>query len=230
MTEAVLRSSTAETPHATSAASDSLSMMLDVQLRARGVDDVALLDAFRTTPRDAFVSRSRRRDAYADRPVALDEGQSLPRPYDVARMILALDLAPNEAVFQVGVGSGFTAALLSAFAIQVHAVEWHETLAFAARRNLDSFGCDRVKIKVGDGHAGWPTADERKDYGGVLVTASAPSAPVALMRQLRPGTRLVIAIGPPAGPQTLMAFRRTGPESWNQTRLGMITLPPLIVG
>ena len=92
----------------------------------------------------------------------------------------------------------------------------------------DSLGCDRVKLKIGDGCAGWPDAPSLSDYGGALVTASATTPPVALLRRLRPGARLVIAIGPPAGPQTLTAFRRTGPESWNQTRLGPIALPPLM--
>jgi len=205
-----------------------LAEMIEAQLQHRGVDDPALLDAFRATPRAAFVKRSARGAAYDDASIALDEGQVLPSPHDVARMILALDLGAAEAAFQVGVGSGFTAALLSAIAFQVHVVEWHESLATAARRNLDSLGCDRVKLRVGDGCAGWPDAMSLGDYGGALVTASAPTPPVALLRRLRPGARLVIAIGPPTGPQTLTAFRRTGPESWNQNRLGPIALPPLI--
>ena len=50
--------------------------MVETQLRSRRIADPAVLRAFETVPREAFVPGVSLEEAYADRPVAIPHGQT----------------------------------------------------------------------------------------------------------------------------------------------------------
>ena len=47
-------------------------------------------------------------------------------------------------------------------------------------------------MKTGDGYAGWP---EKAPFDAIVVAATAPHVPQALVHQLKPGVRMVIPVG-----------------------------------
>ena len=83
--------------------------MVRRQIEARGISDAAILDAFRSVPREVFVSPDYARDAYDDHPLPIEAGQTVSQPYIVALMIAAAEIGPNDRVLEVGAGSGYAA-------------------------------------------------------------------------------------------------------------------------
>jgi protein-L-isoaspartate(D-aspartate) O-methyltransferase len=58
--------------------------MVRRQIEARGIDNPALLAAFRAVPREEFVEPGQAGAAYDDRPLPIGDGQTISQPYIVA--------------------------------------------------------------------------------------------------------------------------------------------------
>ena len=70
--------------------------MIERHIEGRGLDDPALVAAFRSVPREAFVSRDYAEAAYADTPLPIGNGQTISQPYIVALTIDAAEIAPER--------------------------------------------------------------------------------------------------------------------------------------
>ena len=177
--------------------------MVDEQLRARGLTDERLLDAFRKVPRHLFVPEELRQEAYADRPLPIGGGQTISQPYMVALMTHGLGLQGHERVLEIGTGSGYQAAILAELALEVFSVERLPELLHRVAERLHTLGYANVHLCPGNGSLGWP---EHAPYDAMLVTAAAPDVPAPLLAQLAERGRMVLPIGPPEG-QMLVEVR-----------------------
>ena len=166
--------------------------MVETQLIGRGMRDQAVLTAMRTVPREAFVPAELQAWAYEDMPLPIGDRQTISQPSIVARMLEALQLAPDDQVLEIGTGSGYAAAVLSCLAQTVYTVERLEKWVQHARQCLQRLGYRNVCLRHADGTLGWP---EHAPYQGIVVSASGPTIPVALQDQLALGGRLVIPVG-----------------------------------
>src|SRR5712691_3448152 len=81
---------------------------------ALGRDSIApeILKVVGDVPRHEFVPDGLRSDAYADRPLPIGYGQTISQPFIVALMTDLLRVGPNDAVLEIGTGSGYQAAVL----------------------------------------------------------------------------------------------------------------------
>jgi protein-L-isoaspartate(D-aspartate) O-methyltransferase len=166
--------------------------MVERQLRRRGIDDVRVLAAMNEVPRERFVPPDQRRRAYRDGALRIAEGQTISQPWIVACMAQLLELRGDEAVLEVGTGSGYAAAVLSRLCAAVVTIERYESLADGAAATLAELGFDNVEVRVGDGSRGAP---DRAPFGGISVTATARDEPPrALLDQLAPGAALVCPV------------------------------------
>ena len=146
--------------------------MVERQIHRRGIESPAILQAFRTVPREAFVPEEMREFAYEDGPLPIGEGQTISQPYIVALMIEAADVTPGDRVLEVGAGSGYAAAVMSRIAEEVFAIERHEPLARTAAERIDGLGYDNVSIIAGDGTVGMP---DEAPFDAILVAAGGRS-------------------------------------------------------
>lgn len=174
-------------------------------IRERGIDDLEVLRAFEEVPRHLFVPEAVLHRAYEDAPLPIGFGQTMSQPSIQALSLKLVDIQPTDRVLEIGTGSGFQTALLSRLAANVYSVERIRALSVRARAILDSLRIMNVALLVGDGTIGW---SRYAPYDAILVTASAPSVPPALLEQLAPGGRLLIPIGDRDG-QRLTLFRRS---------------------
>ncbi len=166
--------------------------MLDEQIAGRGVRDARVLDAMRKVPRHEFVPRAWRWFAYDDHPLPIGHGQTISQPYIVAAMTELAALGPESKVLEVGTGSGYQAAVLAEVAGEVYSIEIVKELADSAAETLRRLGYGSVRVRHGDGYAGWP---EAAPFDAIVVTAAAPRVPPALLEQLALGGRLVVPVG-----------------------------------
>ncbi len=178
-------------------------LMVDSQLRARGIGDERVLHAMLRVPRHEFAPERYRDQAYEDHPLPIGEGQTISQPYIVARMLESLALRPTHRVLEVGTGSGYVTALLAELAAQVFSVERHAALADAARELIGRLGYTNVRVIVGDGSQGFA---EGAPYDAIIVSAAAGEVPRALLEQLAEGGRMIIPVGP-ADSQQLQLIR-----------------------
>jgi protein-L-isoaspartate(D-aspartate) O-methyltransferase len=190
-------------------------VMVETQIKRRGVLDPRVLAAMAKVPRHRFIPPHLREQAYSDYPLPIGEEQTISQPYIVALMTEALELAGPEKVLELGTGSGYQAAILAELAAQVFTIERIPTLARAAEQVLASLGYANVHVIVADGTLGWVG---EAPFDAILVTAGAPQVPPPLVDQLALGGRLVIPVGD-RYTQTLTRVRRT-PEGLKHEYLG----------
>ncbi|HET6373981.1 MAG TPA: protein-L-isoaspartate(D-aspartate) O-methyltransferase [Candidatus Polarisedimenticolia bacterium] len=166
--------------------------MVERQLVPRGIRDPRVLEAMGKIPRHLFVEEALRGTAYSDNALPIGLKQTISQPYIVALMLELLKLEPESRVLEIGTGSGYQTALLGSLAATVHSIERIQSLAGRARTTMRSLGLENIRLRVGDGTAGWP---EEAPFDRIIVAAGAPSVPAPLMAQLEVGGRLVIPVG-----------------------------------
>jgi protein-L-isoaspartate(D-aspartate) O-methyltransferase len=168
-------------------------MMVDGQLRKRGIRDERVLDAMGSIPREEFVPEHLRYAAYEDAPVDIGFGQTISQPYMTAVMAEALELQGHEKVLEIGTGSGYHAAVLALLSASVISIEIIPDLVEQSIANLRRVGLQhKVRVVRGDGSWGF---DPEAPYDAISVAAGAPEVPQSLFDQLADPGRLVIPIG-----------------------------------
>ena len=185
-------------------------LMVERQLRARGIHSQEVLRVMGAIPRECFIRPGQEAEAYLDRPLPLSSGQTISQPFMVAAMTEALKLSGRDRVLEIGTGSGYQTAVLSQLVGELYSVERIPHLLETARETLIGLGIEDIHFKLGDGTLGWP---EEAPFHAILVTAGAPRPlPSSLMAQLSTdGGRLVIPVGD-RRVQELVRVTREGDE------------------
>ena len=151
-----------------------------------------VMEAMGRVPRHLFVPFALQPRAYENRPLPIGHEQTISQPYIVALMTDLIRPAKDHRVLEIGTGSGYQAAILSELVREVYTIEIVAPLAEEARARLARLGYRNVVVKTGDGYKGW---EEHAPFDSIMVTAGAEEIPPPLIRQLKPGGRMVIPVG-----------------------------------
>lgn len=192
---------------------------------ARGIDDLRVLEAMAQVPRHLFVPHALESFAYADGPLSIGDGQTISQAATVAVMCQALKLSKSDRVLEIGAGSGYSAAVLSLLANQVHTVERHQRLAMAATYRLSELEYSNADVHWADGREGWAKAGP---YDAIVVSAGSSEIPQALIAQLAKGGRLVMPVGDRFS-QTLIRLTHTS-RGLRRESLSSVRFAPLVSG
>jgi len=199
-------------------------------LRDQGIKNQEVLDCIAKIPRHLYVDESCRHRAYWNRPLPINEGQTISQPYIVALMTETLlsndfERVNNKKVLEIGTGSGYQTAVLASLYEKVYTVERIHTLMDQARRVNQSFDIENIIYNNADGWLGWP---EEAPFDGIIVTARCGTVPNLLINQLKVGANLIAPIGPKSS-QILYRINKTE-NSYNQEALCAVSFVPMLEG
>lgn len=180
--------------------------MIRNQIVARGIENPAVIQAFRKVPREEFVPNELRDRAYEDHPLPIGSEQTISQPYIVALMTNLLDVKRGQKVLEIGTGSGYQAAILHALTPNVFTIEIVESLHRQAKERLLKRGFRPEQVVLGNGYRGLP---EEAPFDRIIVTAAPPEIPLPLVQQLAPGGRMVIPVGPENRLQSLQVVTKS---------------------
>lgn len=197
-----------------------------LRLRRVGVTDQEVLAAIEAVPRDVFVPVDSVGEAYAERALPIDCGQTISAPAIVGIMTAALDVGDRDRVLEIGTGSGYQAAVLAKLARRVYTVDRFRTLVTAAEQRFAALNLSNITTRVGDGTKGWP---EQAPFDKIVVTAAGETLSEGLLAQVRVGGFIVAPVGPPDGVQKLVKVVRTE-DGYERSVLADVRFVPLIPG
>ena len=196
------------------------------QIEDRGVRSHDVLHVMRTTPRHLFLPPDLQSKAYENRPLPIAYDATISQPYVVALMTELLAPAKPHRVLEIGTGSGYQAAVLAQLSGHVYTIEIVPALAESARQTLSRLGYSNVTVRQGDGYWGWP---EEAPFNGIILTASPPEIPQALIDQLARGGRLVAPVGRLGGQELLLIDKK--PDGTLRRRsIGPVAFVPMKPG
>ena len=196
--------------------------MVAHQIRARRIADPQTLAAMTEVPRHLFVPKSLQRQAYADRPLPIGEGQTISQPYVVALMTESLKLTADARVLEIGTGSGYQAAVLSRIVKQVYSIEIKSNIYNQARQTLQSLPYTNIEIRQGDGYFGW---QEAAPFDAIMITAAIDHIPPPLLQQLKDGGKLVLPLGNPFRYQNLTLVSKQAENYTVRQITGVLFVP-----
>lgn len=180
----------------------------------------------RAVARREFLPRSQRPFAGQDRPLPIGRGQTSSQPTTVAAMLRLLRVPLGARLLDVGAGSGWTTALLAYLAGPkgaVLGVERDDRLAEWGAANVDRAGMGwATLVQAVPGVLGYP---RKNGWDRILVSASAPALPRALVDQVGIGGRMVIPVR-----TTLVLIERLPDGRIRATDHGGYRFVPLIEG
>ncbi|OPZ60479.1 MAG: Protein-L-isoaspartate O-methyltransferase [Synergistetes bacterium ADurb.Bin520] len=167
-----------------------------------GAADPEVLRAFREVPREYFhhnyqSGRGMASVAYEipAKPWGIGYGSALSDYLGQAYMTQLAGVKSSDVVLEIGTGSGFQISLFSRIAREVYSIEIIEPLGEGVGKIFAPLGYANVHTRVGDGYFGWPEVEEGFDV--IMLTCAAQYASPELLKQLKPGGKLIIPIGQP---------------------------------
>ena len=189
--------------------------------------DERVLAAMRKVERHKFVPPSEVVNAYQNRPLPIGYGQTISQPYIVAIMTDLMRVERNHTVLEIGTGSGYQAAILAELAKAIYTIEIIEPLGKQAQERLQNLGYRNVQTKVGDGYYGW---EQYAPFDSIIVTATANHIPPPLIKQLKPGGRMLIPVGAQFLTQYLMLLEKNPDGTVSSKQILPVSFVPLTGG
>jgi protein-L-isoaspartate(D-aspartate) O-methyltransferase len=199
--------------------------MVEEQIVGRDVKNARILEAMTAVPRHLFVPERYAESAYIDRPLPIGERQTISQPYMVAKMTELLSAEPGMKVLEIGTGSGYQAAILSALGLRVWSVERIQSFANDAQKRLLALRCN-VTVIHGDGRNGY---FDESPYDRILITAASSRVEPSWDGQLAINGQLVAPLDVMTGGQRLLV-RENLQTGFRNTWYDYCRFVPLLIG
>jgi len=207
---------------------------LVMDLRRKGISDAQVLGAIERVPRDEFVPKEVRDQAWEDMALPIGRGQTISQPYVVAAMTQALKLSDRDKVLEIGTGCGYQSAVLARLCRRVYTIERHKPLLERAERKFEDLKLRNITAIAADGMKGWPKMHgiDQAPFDKIIVTAAArDKPPQALLDQLKDGGCMIIPVGDSkqgGGEQWLKLYRKESAEAYSVKDILPVRFVPLL--
>ncbi|OCT68773.1 protein-L-isoaspartate (D-aspartate) O-methyltransferase 1 isoform X1 [Xenopus laevis] len=171
---------------------------------------------------------------YMDSPQSIGYKATISAPHMHAHALELLEdkLIEGAKALDVGSGSGYLTACFArmvGLTGKVVGIEHINHLVHDAIQNVKQddptlLSSGRIKFVVGDGRLGYP---DEGPYDAIHVGAAAAIVPQELLKQLKPGGRLILPVGPEGGSQVLEQYDKDNEGKITRARLMGVMYVPL---
>ena len=186
-------------------------IMVDTQIRPNDVTKFPVIDAIARIPREHFLPADKREQAYISENIDLGRGRVMLEPRTIGKMLDLLNIQPDELVLDLGVGTGYSAAVIARLAEAVVAVEEDESMAADAQVALSEIEADNVILHTGQIAMGAP---QHGPYDVIVAQGAVASLPAALEDQLKEGGRIALLFQDGPLGEMRLGIRHNGQISW----------------
>lgn len=169
--------------------------------RFRGYADPEVLRAFREVPREYYTYHYQQNRNFGgttyempSKPWGIGYGSAISDYCGQAYMTQLAKPQSTDVVLEIGTGSGYQSSIFSRIVKEVYSIEILEPLGNRVAKLYEPIKYDNVSTRVGDGYFGWP---EVGSFDIIMLTCSAQYVSPELLKQLKPGGRLIVPIGQP---------------------------------
>ena len=167
-----------------------------------------VLKAFMAVPRELFVPEHLKQYSYVDEPLPITNDSTISAISMSLLLCEYAGLKKGMKVFEVGMGSGYQAALIAEIVCEKdqegYILEEQEAKVFTIEidNEVYEFGIKNlsktcykncIKAILGDGTLGWP--DQKIKFDVIIVTAAGDKIPPPLIKQLKIGGVLIMPMG-----------------------------------
>lgn len=181
--------------------------MLKYDITGRGITDPRIVNVFSQIRREEFVPEAYQSQAYSDGPLPIGLGQTISQPYIVALMTQKLQVDEKCEILEIGTGSGYQTAILAKLAKRVYTIDRFNELSESAQAVLGRLDITNVEFYIGDGSCGWPG---KKHFDRIIITATVPTIPEPLIKQLKEGGLIVGPVGSGWAQQLVTCEKKKG--------------------
>ena len=194
-------------------------------LHEQGISDENVLQAFDKIERHKFIEDTILWDrAYENTPLPIGCNQTISQPITVAFQSQLLQIQKDDKVLELGTGSGFQAAILSAMGAKVFTIERQIEL-FRKTRSLltKKMQIPDIKFFYGDGFEGLPA---KAPFDKIIVTCGAPNIPAKLLNQLKINGIMVIPVG--ENTQEMKRITKVSEDQYKDESFGEFRFVPML--
>jgi protein-L-isoaspartate(D-aspartate) O-methyltransferase len=191
-------------------------------LREKGISDENVIAAFEKVDRHKFIESFMWDKAYEDIALKIKCGQTISQPFTVAFQSQLLQIEKGDKILEIGTGSGFQAAILSAMGAKVYTIERQEELYKETLKLLEEID-HKIFTFFGDGFEGIP---QYAPYDKIIVTCGAPNIPLSLIHQLKINGLMMIPVGESS--QKMIRITKTGEHDFTEEEFGDFVFVPML--
>ena len=164
---------------------------LILELRESGISDAKILSAIEKIPREKFIPKNFRYQAYDNLALPIGDNQTISQPFVVAKMTQLLELESKHKVLEVGTGSGYQSAVLSKLVRRVYTIERIKNLSIKAENIFKELKISNIVTKYADGNLGWK---EQIPFDRIIITAATSHISKEISSQIDEGGIIVSPI------------------------------------
>jgi protein-L-isoaspartate(D-aspartate) O-methyltransferase len=194
-------------------------------LMDKGISNQQVLEAMSKVPRHFFIESYLDTRAYSDVALPLSDSQTISQPYTVAFQTELLDVQKGDRILEIGTGSGYQTAILLELGAKVYSVERIKNLHIKALNLMNQIKYF-PSLFYGDGFDGLP---RYAPFDKILITAGVAQIPNEILKQLKPGGRLVAPIGDSSA-QVMTLIVRKSENEYTKTSYGEFVFVPMLKG
>ena len=121
-------------------------MMVDNQLRPNKIKDHAILDLFKNTKKEDFLSEEIKGLSYSDLDITLDNNRGYIKNLHIAQLIHSADIKANDKVLHLGGLTGYVSVILSSLCKKLIVIENQEHLVNKIKNNIKKLNINNLKI------------------------------------------------------------------------------------